>query len=197
MAAAFGSVMKEEMMNQLKWSLLKTGLLAFVSVVLLTPAVHATTITPAMDDLILGFRATAAPGQTLNLEVDLGPMSQFYNAAPGQTILLPGLAVADLAATYGSTWFNRTDLFWGAVATTGRAAGTPDSHAPVYTLWATAPNGNTAFVRKSAAPQKNASAAIEAMLVAGSFGTLSDATSPTSATRLGFDFVCGGVLRIC
>jgi len=30
----------------------------------------------------------------------------------------------------------RTDLFWGAVSTTGRAAGTADGHAPVGTLWA-------------------------------------------------------------
>ena len=162
----------------------KMAVLALASVVLLTPVVHAATATivPVMDDLILGFRATGAPGQTSNLEVDLGPMSQFYNATPGQVISLPGLSVQDLNNVFGTSWFTRTDLSWGAVATTGRAAGTPDSHAPVYTLWATAPNGNTAFVRKSAATQKNASAAIEAMLVAGSFGTLYDATSTTNSS---------------
>ena len=161
----------------------KMAVLALASVVLLTPVVHAATATivPAMGDLILGFRATGAPGQTSNLEVDLGSMSQFYNATPGQVIPLPGLSVQDLNNVFGTSWFTRTDLSWGAVATTGRAAGTPDNHAPVYTLWATAPNGNTAFVRKSAAPQKNASAAIEAMLVAGSFGTLYDATSTTNS----------------
>jgi len=134
----------------------KMAVLALASVVLLTPVVHAATATivPVMDDLILGFRATGAPGQTSNLEVDLGPMSQFYNATPGQVISLPGLSVQDLNNVFGTSWFTRTDLSWGAVATTGRAAGTPDSHAPVYTLWATAPNGNTAFVRKSAATQK-------------------------------------------
>ena len=174
-------------MNAMKLSRRALGLLAFTGLACLTPVGQAATatITPAMADLILGFRATAAPGQTLNLEVDLGPMSQFYNASPGQTISLPELAVADLVATYGASWYTRTDLSWGAVTTTGRAVGTADGHAPVYTLWATAPNGATAFVRKSAATQKNASAAIEAMLVAGSFGTLygatSTANSPTAA----------------
>ena len=75
------------------------GLLAFASVAFLMPLVPAATITPAMSDLILGFRATANPGQTVDLEVDLGPMSQFYSAAAGSTIPLPKLAVQDLSAT--------------------------------------------------------------------------------------------------
>ena len=160
------------------------GLLAFASVVFLTPLVPAATIAPAMNDLILGFRATANPGQTLDLEVDLGPMSQFYSAAAGSTIPLPKLAVQDLSATFGASWFTRTDLFWGAVATTGRAAGTPDSHAPVGTLWATAPAsaGTNAFNRGSIFAQKNASAAIEAMLVSGALGTLNGATATANST---------------
>jgi hypothetical protein len=58
-------------------------LLALASVALLTPAVHAQTISTSLDDLILGFYATGAPGQTLNLEVYLGNMSNFYNGAGG------------------------------------------------------------------------------------------------------------------
>jgi len=40
------------------------------------PAFHAQTISTSLDDLILGFYATGAPGQTLNLEVDLGKYEQ-------------------------------------------------------------------------------------------------------------------------
>ena len=160
------------------------GLLAFASVAFLAPLVPAATIAPAMNDLILGFRATANPGQTLDLEVDLGPVSQFYSAAAGSTIPLPKLAVQDLSATFGASWFTRPDLFWGAVATTGRAAGTPDSHAPVGTLWATAPAsaGTNALNRGSVFAQKQASAAIEAMLVSGALGTLNGATATANST---------------
>ena len=162
-------------------------MLAVVSVALLTPISHAATITPAMNDLILGFRASANPGQTLNLEVDLGNMSQFYNAAPGSIITLSGLSVQDLSATYGATWGTRTDLFWGAVATTGRSSGSmkngvADGHAPVGTLWVTAPAGASAWNRGSSFAQKNASATIEPMIVSGAPETLTGATSTTNST---------------
>jgi len=174
-------------MKKAKLHYCKKLLLAFASVALLTPVVQAATITPAMNDLILGFRATANPGQTLNLEVDLGNMSQFYNAAPGSTIPLPGLSVQDLNATFGATWGTRTDLFWGAVATTGRSSGTmtngvSDGHAPVGTLWATAPAGAAAWNRGSSFAQKNASATLEPMIVAGAPGTLAGVTSTTNST---------------
>ena len=66
------------MIQKMKLSHSKMALLALASVALLTPAVRGATITPNMGDVILGFRATGNPGQTLNLEVDLGPVSQFY-----------------------------------------------------------------------------------------------------------------------
>ena len=157
----------------------KMILLALASVALLTPAVHAQTISTSLDDLILGFYATGAPGQTLNLEVDLGNMSNFYN--PTGSIPLPALAVQDLVDTYGASWSTRTDLFWGAVSTTGRAAGTADGHAPVGTLWATAPVGQTAFNRGSAFAQKAASPNIEAMVDAGAAGSLLGATSTSNS----------------
>ena len=173
----------KDMLKKTKLNQCKMVLLAFASVALLTPGGHAATIAPAMNDLILGFRATGVPGQTLNLEVDLGPMSQFYGAAAGQTISLPGLSVQDLSATFGASWYTRTDLFWGAVATTGRAAGTPDSHAPVGTLWATAPDGAAAWNRGNVFAQKNASATIEVMLVAGGLGTLNGVTSTANSVK--------------
>ena len=157
----------------------KMALLGLASVALLIPAIHAQTITTSVDDLILGFRANGAPGQTLNLEVDLGNMSNFYNATG--SFPLPALAVQDIVDTYGANWSTRTDLFWGAVSTTGRATGTADGHAPVGTLWATAPAGQAAFNRGSVFAQKTASQNIEVMIGPGSFGTLFSATSTTNS----------------
>jgi len=156
----------------------KMVLLALASVALLSPAVHAQTITSSLDDLILGFSSTA-PGQTLDLEVDLGSISNFYNASG--SFPLPALALQDLVDTFGANWFTDTNLSWGAVATTGRATGTADSHAPVGTLWATAPVGAFAFNRGSVFAQKAASANIETLLFAGAPGSLYGATSTSNS----------------
>jgi PKD repeat protein len=157
----------------------KIVLLILAGFALLTSTVHAQTVTTAFDELILGFYATGAPGQTLNLEVDLGNMSNFYNTTG--SIPLPALAVQDLVDTYGASWSTRTDLFWGAVSTTGRAVGTADGHAPVGTLWGTAPEGATAFNRGSVFAQKAASPNIEGMVVAGGAGSLLGAPSTTNS----------------
>lgn len=69
----------------------------------------------------------------------------------------------------------------GAVATTGRAAGTADGHAPVGTLWATQPLIPTPFNRASAFTQKNVSATLEAMIVQGATGALYGAQSTTNS----------------
>jgi len=158
------------------------GLLTGVS--LLTSVLHANaqTLTPQFNELILGFRATATPGQAVNLEVDLGNMSNFYGATPGATIPLTALAVQDLADAYGANWFTRTDLVWGAVSTTGRSAGTSDGHSPVATLWATRMDGQPAWNRSSSFAQKNASGTIEVMYSPGSAGTLYGATSTSNSS---------------
>ena len=167
----------------MKLSHSKMALLALASVALLTPAVRGATITPNMGDVILGFRATGNPGQTLNLEVDLGPVSQFYGLAPGQTVPLAGLSTADLVATYGAGWETRADLFWGAIASAGRASGYSNGvvNVPVGTLWATAPNCATAFNRGSSFAQKNASATLEAVFTPGGAGSLYGATSTANS----------------
>jgi PKD repeat protein len=156
---------------------------AYGAVLVSTIPAEAQTITPQLDELILGFRATGAPGQTLDLEVDLGNMSNFYGATAGPTNLLPALAVQDLVNVYGASWSTRTDLVWGAVATTGRSTGTSDGHAPVGTLWATRPNGLPAWNAGSIFAQKTASGTIEAMLVSGSAGSLYGATSTTNSSE--------------
>ena len=171
------------MISKIKTSHSKMALLALASVALLTPAVRGATITPNMGDVILGFRATGNPGQTLNLEVDLGPVSQFYGLAPGQTVPLAGLSTADLVATYGAGWETRADLFWGAIASAGRASGYSNGvvNVPVGTLWATAPNCATAFNRGSSFAQKNASATLEAVFTPGGAGSLYGATSTANS----------------
>lgn len=157
----------------------KIFLLAVASVALLAPAVHAqTTITPQLDDLILGFYSTA-PGQSSDLEVDLGNVSNFYDAVSSFT--LPALAVQDLVDTFGANWYTSTNLFWGTVSTTGRDTGTADGQAPVGTLWATAPVGAVAFNEGSVYAQKAASPNIEALIVPGGAGSLYGATNTTNS----------------
>jgi hypothetical protein len=170
-------------------TLIKSGhrkmvLLAIASAALLTPVIHAgaQTITPQLDDLILGFHATGGTGQSVNLEVDLGNISNFYGAATGSTNLLPALALQDLSDAYGASWYTRTNLFWGAVATTGRATGTADDHAPVGTLWATDPDGEPAWNRGSVFAQKTASATLEAVFTPGSAGSLYGATATSNSS---------------
>src|ERR1700722_12103502 len=144
-------MMKETMLGHRK-----VVLLILAGVALRTSTVQAQTVTTSLDDLVLGFYATGSTGQTLNLEVDLGNMSNFYNNV-AISFSLPALAVQDLVNTYGASWSTRTDLFWGAVSTTGRATNTFDGHAPVGTLWATAPDGATPCTPRSVFAQKAAS----------------------------------------
>jgi hypothetical protein len=156
----------------------KMVLLALATVVLLIPAVHAQTITTSLDDLVLGFYSTA-PGQTSDLEVDLGSISNFYNAS--SSFFLPALSVQDLVDTFGANWYTSTNLFWGAVSTTGRDVGTADGHAPVGTLWATAPANSFVFNQGSVFAQKAASPNIEAVIAVGAAGSLDGATSTTNS----------------
>jgi PEP-CTERM motif len=156
----------------------KMVLLALAGVALLTPAVRAQTITTSLDDLVLGFYSTA-PGQTSDLEVDLGSVSNFYNAT--SSFALPALSVQDLVDAFGANWYTSTNLFWGAVSTTGRNVGTADGHAPVGTLWATAPANSFVFNRGSAFAQKAASPNIEAVIAVGAAGALDGATSTTNS----------------
>ena len=171
-------------MKQTKLCRHKRLLLALASAALLTPFGHALaqTLTPQLGDLILGFRGTDSPGQTLNLEVDLGNMSNFYGATPGSAIPLPALAIQDLVDTYGSSWYTRTDMVWGAVSSTGRISGMSDGHAPVDTLWATDPDGQPAWNRGSRFAQADASAIIEGLYSTGG-GGLSGASSTANSSQ--------------
>src|ERR1017187_266711 len=87
----------------------KMVLLILASVALPAPSVQAGTVSAQLDDLILGFRASGGTGGGVNLEVDLGSVSNFYNAAPGSVIPLPELASQDLIDTYGADWATRSE----------------------------------------------------------------------------------------
>jgi hypothetical protein len=172
------------MITQIKSGRRMVVLLAVAGAAFLTSVIHsgAQTITPQLDDLILGFHATGGQGQAIDLEVDLGNISNFYDAAVGSTLPLPALSLQDLSDAYGASWSTRTNLFWGAIATTGRANGTSDNHAPVGTLWATDPDGQPAWQRGSVFAQKTASAALEAVFTPGSAGSLYGATATSNSS---------------
>lgn len=158
----------------------KMALLALASVALLTSAVHAQTVTTSLGDLILGFRATGGTGAGLNLEVDLGSISNFYNAAPGATIPLPALSVQDLSNTYGADWFTDTNLFWGAAATDGNTVPDPNGK-PASTLWATGKQGGTVPLEGTSGLQSPPASKI-GELYSGGIGSLNGAAStPNSA----------------
>ena len=114
---------------------MKLCLLALAGAALLTPSVRAGIVSAQQDDLILGFYATGGTGAGLNLEVDLGSISNFYNGA-NSGLTLSRLASQDLIDTYGASWGSRTDLFWGAAATDGNAQADPNGKL-ASTLWAT------------------------------------------------------------
>jgi PKD repeat protein len=149
------------------------------SAALLTPSVRAQTVSAQLGDLILGFRATGGTGAGVNLEVDLGSISNFYNGASSM-LVLSGLVAQDIADTYGANWGTRTDLFWGAAATDGNAQADPNGKA-ASTLWATGVPGNTAPTRGSIGLQQPAATKIGEMYQGG-LGSLNGATSTTNSS---------------
>jgi hypothetical protein len=112
----------------MKTAAVRTLLSAFLTVVPLAQAVPAT-----RGDLILGFKAASGLGGDVNLEVNLGPAADFYNAPAGSATVLTRLSVQDLVETYGADWNTRSDLFWGVAGTTGISA---VGGVPARTIWA-------------------------------------------------------------
>ena len=90
----------------------KLSLFAMVTlgVVALTTSARAATYNAG--DLILGFRVTGGTGAGSDLLVNLGS-STSYRDLNGSNFLNISNIGTDLAATYGSTWYDRTDLSFG------------------------------------------------------------------------------------
>src|SRR5579859_787365 len=156
----------------------KRCLLALAGIALLTAPVRAGTVSASLGDLVLGFRATGGTGAGLNLEVDLGSISNFYNGA-NIGLTLPGLVTQDLIDVYGANWGSRTDLFWGAAATDGNAVGDPNGK-PASTLWATGVPGNSVPLESSASVQSPPAAKI-AEVYSGGIGSLDTAGSTSNS----------------
>jgi hypothetical protein len=87
--------------------------LPLLAVALTLTAAKAVSFTDG--DLLLGFRASGGTGSSTTLVIDIGAGSTFNNNTntPIVTLSSIGNISADLVAAYGSTWYNRTDLFWG------------------------------------------------------------------------------------
>src|SRR5271157_5793059 len=103
----------------------KMVLLALAGAALLTSPVRAGTVSAQVNDLVLAFYATGGTGAGVNLEVDLGSMSNFYDGA-NSGLTLSNLVSQDLIDAYGAGWSTRTDLWWGAAATDGNAVADPN-----------------------------------------------------------------------
>jgi hypothetical protein len=132
------------------------------------------------NDLILGFHALGGQGGSISLEVDLGSISNYSGVPAGTSLPISRLAAADLAATYGSNWASRTDLFWGIIGTSTRT-GTGPNGQPADTLWATAPETtpgtqSTPYLPGSLGAQAFASSTIEP-LYANAPGSLTGSTT--------------------
>jgi len=104
-------------------NILTSAILACAGMAALSTEAPAATVTAGVNDIILGFEATGGQGVALNLEVDLGPASQFLSGTSKTfTAVQIGNIAADLAATYGNTWFSRADLQWSVFGSTGPSA---------------------------------------------------------------------------
>lgn len=108
--------------------------LALAAAVGLSSAALAGTVDTGTSDLILGFRDTSAT--SVNLEVNLGNVSQFTEAAAGSSFVVSRLDGADLNTVFTSGW-NSSTLQFGVIGTTGKAgngAVGPDGQS-LSTIW--------------------------------------------------------------
>jgi len=137
------------------------------------------TISMSDGDMLLGFRTANAPGNTLNLEVDLGSFTQF-TLMNGSSFFLPQLSLLDLQGTYGSgTTWQRSDLFWSI----GTSSFNPVTGLPDNSLFETSvSNGNpsTVFKRQTAAAQGFVAAQMDTA-IGGLNGTTSTVNSNFAA----------------
>jgi hypothetical protein len=98
---------------------------------------QAQIFTPAINDLILGFRKNAPYTENNEVVVDIGQASTYFNLGVGTTITVPGFSASQLSPGSFSTLNN---LSWSVFAAyAGGYSGYPN-----YTLWLTVPRANIA-----------------------------------------------------
>ena len=98
--------------------ILSKTIAAAASVVLCATAAHAATLvngTTGAGELFIGVHATGGTGVGKSVVIDAGSVSALSLLNTGQTQSLGSIG-ADLAATFGATWYDRTDLLWSAAA---------------------------------------------------------------------------------
>ena len=86
--------------------------------VLATAAQAASFVNPASGgagELFVGVHATGGVGNGKSIVIDLGAVSPLAALTTGSTLSLGSIGT-DLAAQFGGTWYDRTDLVWSAVA---------------------------------------------------------------------------------
>ncbi len=90
---------------------------------------------PVSGDLILGFQATGGTGQSTNVFYNLGSVGTIKNNPnPGFIINLN----AELTAAFGSNWYTRTDVYFGAYGQqSGSSSGTDANGDPNRTAYLT------------------------------------------------------------
>ena len=145
-------------MNYIRQS---AGLGGFAMVALLATSLQtqaATVATPAAGDIFLGFRASGGQGASVSYLVNIGSDLTYRNASPGSSFDVLGIGDigADLVATYGNNWFNRSDLSWGLFGTRASVSSTVYASreqnpagtvsAPWTALGATARNGTSSAI---------------------------------------------------
>jgi hypothetical protein len=155
------------------------------------------TINMSDGDMLLGFRTANAPGNTLNLEVDLGSYTQF-TLMDGGSFFLPQLSVLDLQGTYGAgTAWQRSDLMWSiATSSFNPVPGLPDQS--LFETSVSNGNPSTIFKRQTATFQQTAAQNMD-----GAIGGLNGSTStvnsnfaaliPTSGNSYDFNIQTSGM----
>ena len=138
-------------------NILTSSILALATMTIPTRAAQAT-VAVSNNDLVLSFQTPNTPGNTINLEVDLGPADFYYNptgaatlgtATPVTITNIGHLSVADLSSptSFGSGWASRTDLTWG-IAGSSANDGSNDAIYGINTDYLTRPE-TAAQVRTS------------------------------------------------
>ncbi len=116
--------------------LLRSALLGLAGFLAIQPGHAQTPVTYHTGDLLIGFHATGAGGNTTGVTrcyvVNAGPARALADAT--SPITLPNTVKADLDAIYDTNWKTRNDLYWGAAAGSGSTGANGD---PNFTLYAT------------------------------------------------------------
>ncbi len=103
---------------------LLAALLALAGIALGTPSARAVLVDDWVSgDLIIGFRASGGQGATTSYLINIGSRTQYTSATSAFDLNIGDIG-ADLAATYGATWFDRTDLLWSVFGATDSVAPT-------------------------------------------------------------------------